>query len=142
MRISDWSSDVCSSDLPDPGSVGRGLDALPRFARGNRSPDRPLRCGSPCGEYSMKKFPFPAAAAALFLAVPLAACGGGAEGEDKHAEGESHAEGEGEEDAEGPNGGKLLKNGDFAVEITIFENGTEPQFRVFATRDEIGRAHV
>src|SRR3546814_17299880 len=82
----------------------------------------------------MKKFPFPAAAAALFLAVPLAACGGGAEGEDKHAEGESHAEGEGEEDAEGPNGGKLLKNGDFAVEITIFENGTEPQFRVFATR--------
>jgi cobalt-zinc-cadmium efflux system membrane fusion protein len=83
----------------------------------------------------MKKFPFPAAAAALFLAVPLAACGGGAEGEDKHEEGESHAEGEGEEDAKGPNGGKLLKNGDFAVEVTIFENGTEPQFRVFATRD-------
>ena len=75
-----------------------------------------------------------AAAAALFLAVPLAACGGGAEGEDKHEEGESHAEGEGEEDAKGPNGGKLLKNGDFAVEVTIFENGTEPQFRVFATR--------
>jgi membrane fusion protein, heavy metal efflux system len=83
----------------------------------------------------MKKFPFPAAAAALFLAVPLAACGGGAEGEDKHEEGESHAEGEGEEDAKGPNGGKLLKNGDFAVEVIIFENGTEPQFRVFATRD-------
>src|SRR3546814_14546115 len=86
MRISDWSSDVCSSDLPDPGSVGRGHEPLPRFARGDRSPDRPLRCGSPCGEYSMKKFPFPAAAAALFLAVPLAACGGGAEGEDKHEE--------------------------------------------------------
>src|SRR3546814_9139772 len=135
MRISDWSSDVCSSDLPDPGSVGRGHDALPRFARGNRSPDRPLRCGSPCGEYSMKKFPFLAAAAALFLAVPLAACGGGAEGEDKPAEAESHAEGEGEADAEGLHGGKLLKNGDFAVDITIFANGTDPQYRVFATRD-------
>ncbi|MDK2762158.1 MAG: efflux RND transporter periplasmic adaptor subunit [Sphingopyxis sp.] len=81
----------------------------------------------------MKKFPIRAATAALFLALPLAACGGGAaEGEDKHEEGETHSEGE-EEDAEGPNGGRLLKSGDFAVEVTIFENGTEPQFRVFPT---------
>src|SRR3546814_11149600 len=42
--------------------------------------------------------------------------------------------GEGEEESEGPNGGRLLKSGDFAVEVTIFENGTEPQFRVFPTQ--------
>src|SRR3546814_13079744 len=42
--------------------------------------------------------------------------------------------GEGEEESEGPNGGRLLKSGDFAVEVTIFENGTEPQFRVFPTK--------
>jgi len=81
----------------------------------------------------MKTFPFCAATAALFLAVPLAACGGGAEGEDKHEEGESHGEGEGEEESEGPNGGRLLKSGDVAVEVTIFESGTEPQFRVYPT---------
>ncbi|MDZ3831977.1 MAG: efflux RND transporter periplasmic adaptor subunit [Sphingopyxis sp.] len=81
----------------------------------------------------MKTFPFRAATAALFLAVPLAACGGGAEGEDKHEEGESHGEGEGEEESEGPNGGRLLKSGDVAVEVTIFESGTEPQFRVYPT---------
>ncbi|WP_447954236.1 efflux RND transporter periplasmic adaptor subunit [Sphingopyxis chilensis] len=80
----------------------------------------------------MTKFPVRVAAAALFLTVPLTACSGGAEGEDKHEEGESH--GEGEEESEGPNGGRLLKSGDFAVEVTIFENGTEPQFRVFPTQ--------
>src|SRR3546814_4903896 len=30
MRISDWSSDVCSSDLPDPGHVGRLRIAIAR----------------------------------------------------------------------------------------------------------------
>src|SRR3546814_2528850 len=29
MRISDWSSDVCSSDLNDPGIKGQGLDLHP-----------------------------------------------------------------------------------------------------------------
>src|SRR3546814_5589341 len=34
MRISDWSSDVCSSDLPRPGEVGRLSHALlPRARR-------------------------------------------------------------------------------------------------------------
>ncbi len=31
----------------------------------------------------------------------------------------------------GPNGGRLLKQGSFAVEITIFETGVPPQFRVY-----------
>ncbi len=35
----------------------------------------------------------------------------------------------------GPNRGRLLEDGDFAVEITIFEAGVPPQFRVFPYRD-------
>lgn len=35
----------------------------------------------------------------------------------------------------GPHGGRLLKKEDFAVEITIFEKGVPPQFRVFAYGD-------
>jgi membrane fusion protein, heavy metal efflux system len=67
-----------------------------------------------------------AAIAALALALPLAACGS----DPAPAE---HGE-EGAEAEKGPNGGRLLKDGDFAVEVTVFETGQEPQFRVYATR--------
>jgi cobalt-zinc-cadmium efflux system membrane fusion protein len=32
----------------------------------------------------------------------------------------------------GPNGGRLLRDGDVAVEVTIFERGVPPEFRAFA----------
>lgn len=66
-------------------------------------------------------------AVASFL---LAACG---EGADPHGHGhDDHAHGAEEEDyARGPNGGRLLEADGFAVEITIFEEGRTPQFRVF-----------
>lgn len=32
----------------------------------------------------------------------------------------------------GPNNGRLLRSGDFSVEITIFEDGADPQFRVYS----------
>ena len=32
----------------------------------------------------------------------------------------------------GPHRGRMLRDGDFAVEVTIFEDGAEPQFRVYA----------
>lgn len=74
-----------------------------------------------------KSFPVRAALIALTLSAPLAACSGGTEqthdGRDDH----------GDEDAKGPNGGRLLKDGDFAVEVTIFENGEEPHFRLYPT---------
>ncbi|WP_278355050.1 MULTISPECIES: efflux RND transporter periplasmic adaptor subunit [Idiomarina] len=35
----------------------------------------------------------------------------------------------------GPNGGKLLTNGDFSVEITIYESGMPPEMRVYAYYD-------
>lgn len=67
-----------------------------------------------------------AAIAALALALPLAACGSDP-APTEHGE-------EGGEAKKGPNGGRLLKDGDFAVEVTVFETGQEPQFRVYATR--------
>lgn len=35
----------------------------------------------------------------------------------------------------GPHGGRLLESGDFQLEITIYEHGVPPEFRVYAYRD-------
>src|SRR3546814_1026466 len=43
MRISDWSSDVCSSDLPPSTKVGNRRNAQCTCTHGS-SPDRLLRC--------------------------------------------------------------------------------------------------
>lgn len=67
-------------------------------------------------------------AAALVFVIPLAACGGGSDPAAEHGE-------EGEP-AKGPHNGRLFKDGDFAVEMTIFEDGQEPQFRVYPTKDD------
>lgn len=37
------------------------------------------------------------------------------------------------EPEKGPNGGRLLRDGDLAVEVTIFERGVPPEFRVFVS---------
>jgi cobalt-zinc-cadmium efflux system membrane fusion protein len=71
----------------------------------------------------------------LILAVILAiaACGGESPGpvaEDGHADGEAD-----HEEARGPHGGRLLADGDFAVEMTIFEDGVPPEFRAYVYRD-------
>ena len=50
----------------------------------------------------------------------------------QHAE---HGEHEDDHDADfkrGPHGGRLLSAGDFAIEVTIYERGVPPQFRVYA----------
>ena len=65
---------------------------------------------------------------ALLLVAPLSACGGS----------EAPAEPEVVEAAEyekGSHNGRLLKDGDFALEMTIFEDGVPPQFRVYPMRD-------
>lgn len=36
----------------------------------------------------------------------------------------------------GPNNGRMLRDGDFAVELAIFETGVPPEFRAWATRNE------
>ena len=36
----------------------------------------------------------------------------------------------------GPHKGRMLRDGDFAVEVTIFEDGVEPEFHVYAYRND------
>ena len=72
-------------------------------------------------------YPVRVALAALVLALPLAACGSAAETPEVGSE-------HGETTAEGSHGGRLLKSGDFAVEVTIFEDGEEPRFRIYPTK--------
>ena len=58
-----------------------------------------------------------------------------------HAGGGVHGHGHGGEEAhheshpEGPRGGRLLEDGDFAIEVTIFETGVPPEMRLYAYHD-------
>ncbi len=64
---------------------------------------------------------------AAFLSLMfLASCGGAGS-----APSDAHGEAQAEEYERGPHRGRLLRDGDFAVEITIFEDGVDPQFRVY-----------
>jgi len=67
----------------------------------------------------------------LILALPLAAaCDPGS----LPAAGE-HADEHAAEDERGPNGGRLLVDGDFTLELAIFEAGVPPEFHAWATAD-------
>src|SRR3546814_18060171 len=58
------------------------------------------------------------------VALPLAACGS--------TDSDSTTEhGETEKAPEEPHGGRLLTDGPLGIEVTIFENGQEPQFRIY-----------
>lgn len=57
----------------------------------------------------------------------LAGCGGPTPKEPAH--GETVANGEYER---GPHRGRILRDGDFAIEMTIFEDGVPPEFHVYA----------
>lgn len=41
-----------------------------------------------------------------------------------------------QEQPKGPNGGRLLSKNNFALEITIFESGVDPEFRVYAYQQQ------
>jgi cobalt-zinc-cadmium efflux system membrane fusion protein len=72
--------------------------------------------------------------AVIFSATPVCA----EEGHDEHAEA-GHAEGEhADADAlqKGPHGGRLLRKDNFAIEITIFETGVPPEFRLYVYNDD------
>ena len=60
----------------------------------------------------------------------FAAKGPATGGHDHHEEEAGHDEIE-----KGPKGGRLLEEGPVGIEITIFEQGVEPQFRVYAYED-------
>ncbi|MGH7819226.1 MAG: efflux RND transporter periplasmic adaptor subunit, partial [Candidatus Binatia bacterium] len=72
-----------------------------------------------------------ARAAILAALAALAACSSGKSGAGSEGPERGHGEAR-EEDAKGPHGGRLLVDRDFAVEVTIFERGVPPEFRVYA----------
>jgi cobalt-zinc-cadmium efflux system membrane fusion protein len=63
------------------------------------------------------------------VSLLLASCGSGPGpqvGHDGHGE-EAHAE----DFERGPHGGRLLRDGDFALEVTIFEEGVPPEYHLY-----------
>jgi len=60
------------------------------------------------------------------VALTLSACGGG----DQAAKPESEAAAAADYER-GPHNGRLLRDGDFAIEVTIYEEGPEPLFRLY-----------
>ena len=48
-----------------------------------------------------------------------------------HVASKETAQAEAGEPKKGPHGGKLFTDGDFGLEITVFEQGTEPEFRLY-----------
>jgi len=68
--------------------------------------------------------------ASLFLL--LAACGGAPAPET----GEGHAEAAAADYERGPHRGRMLRDGDFALEVTIFETNVPPQYRLYAYQND------
>ncbi len=68
---------------------------------------------------------------AALLAAPLAACGQSGD-ETAASKGEEAAAGDYER---GPHNGRMLRDGDFAIEVTVFEDGVPPEYRLYAYRD-------
>lgn len=65
-----------------------------------------------------------------FMALALNAYSAGG---DDHGHGDY--EEEAHEDTKGPNGGKLLKEGDIELELAIFERGVPPEYRAWITQN-------
>lgn len=59
------------------------------------------------------------------LAVGVAACGQGGAADPAEAEAEAG------DYERGPHNGRMLRDGDFALEVTLYEEGTEPLFRLY-----------
>ena len=70
-----------------------------------------------------------AALAGLVLAF-AAACGGGG------GEADEHGHEEAAEYERGPHRGRMLRDGDFALEVTIFEDGVPSEFRIYAYQND------
>ena len=71
-------------------------------------------------------------AIAVLLFPLLTACG---RNEIPAAE-DGHGEAAAADFERGPHRGRMLRDGDFAIEVTIFETGVPPQFRLYAYRDD------
>lgn len=76
----------------------------------------------------------PLLTASTVLALSLlTACGETPSNEPAGAE---HGAAQSDEYERGPHRGRMLRDGDFAIEMTIFEDGVEPEFHVYAYRND------
>jgi cobalt-zinc-cadmium efflux system membrane fusion protein len=66
---------------------------------------------------------------AVLLVFVAGGCGETAPAGDEHAD---HAEAADTDYERGPHRGRLLRDGEFSVEVTIFEDGVDPEFHVYA----------
>lgn len=69
---------------------------------------------------------------ACFSVAALGGCRPAGDEPHGHGHGHDHAE---EETDRGPNGGRLLRDGDFVVELAIFERGVPPEYRAWVASD-------
>ena len=69
----------------------------------------------------------------LLLATLLTACGGTNSEQAMSSKG-GHGEMAEAEPEKGPHRGRLLRDGDFTLELAIFESGVPPEFRAWATK--------
>ncbi len=69
---------------------------------------------------------------AALLAAPLIACGQAGSEETEVEAGEVAAR----DYERGPHNGRMLRDGDFAIELTVFEDGVPPEYRLYAYRDD------
>ena len=70
----------------------------------------------------------------IALTLALAACGKSSEPADEAGEG--HGAPAAAEFERGPHRGRMLRDGDFALEVTIFETNVPPQYRLYAYQDD------
>jgi len=70
--------------------------------------------------------------AIIFLSSLLAACGN-SDSESEQVKNNTHMIAADAEVIKGPHNGRLLKSGDFTLELAIFETGVPPEFRAWAS---------
>lgn len=67
-------------------------------------------------------------AALALLLIPLSGCG---DNNNPSSKGSAERAKGGDEYERGPHRGRMLRSGDFAAEVTIFEEGADPEFHVY-----------
>ena len=70
---------------------------------------------------------------AAIVVTLLAACGGPDQAPESA---ENHGAAAAAEYERGPHRGRMLRDGDFAIEVTIFESGVPPQFRLYVYQND------
>lgn len=70
----------------------------------------------------------------LLIAASLIACEG-THSEHEISPHDAHGDSAEEEPEKGPHNGRLLKDGNFTLELAIFETGVPPEFRAYATKN-------